>query len=99
MFEIMEKFYSSKALLKMAGEVGGMHPPHPPGSTPVSNLRYTCCITPKRVTSGWAHLRGLRLGNPAPKKDRSAGETLATLCSISPTRDSNRRPPAPIAMS
>ena len=28
----MEKFYSSKALLKMA--VGGMHPSHPPGSAP-----------------------------------------------------------------
>ena len=27
-FEIMEKFYSSKALLKIAGR--GMHPPHHP---------------------------------------------------------------------
>ena len=27
-FEIIEKLYLSKALLKMAG--GGMHPPHPP---------------------------------------------------------------------
>ena len=26
----MEKFYSSKGMLKMAG--GGMHPPHPPCS-------------------------------------------------------------------
>ena len=35
-FEIMEKFYSSKALLKIAG--GGMHtpyPPLPPGSATV----------------------------------------------------------------
>ena len=32
-FEITEKFYSSKALLEMAG--GGMHLPHPPGSAPV----------------------------------------------------------------
>ena len=32
----MEKFYSSKALLKMAG--GGMHTPYPPGSVPVSAL-------------------------------------------------------------
>ena len=31
-FKIIEKFYSSKALLKMAG--GGMHSPHPPGSAP-----------------------------------------------------------------
>ena len=31
-FEIMEYFYSSKTLLKMAG--GGMHTPHPPGSVP-----------------------------------------------------------------
>ena len=33
----MEKFYSSKALLKMAG--GGMHPPHPPGSVTDFNKR------------------------------------------------------------
>ena len=31
-FEIIEKLYLSKALLKMAG--GGMHPPIPPGSAP-----------------------------------------------------------------
>ena len=32
-FEIIEKLYLSKALLKMAG--GGMHPPYPPpGSAP-----------------------------------------------------------------
>ena len=31
-FEIIEKLYLSKALLKMAG--GGMHPPHLPGSAP-----------------------------------------------------------------
>ena len=31
-FEIIEKLYLSKALLKMAG--GGVHPPHPPGSAP-----------------------------------------------------------------
>ena len=29
----MEKFHSSKALLKMAG--GGMHPPHPPLDFPL----------------------------------------------------------------
>ena len=54
-FEIIDKFYSLKVLLKMAG--GGMHLPHPlPGSAPAShcrdfvpvgyaasNLRNCCC--------------------------------------------------------
>ena len=45
-----------------------------------SNLHYTRGITPKRVTSGGAHLRGLAPGLTAPKKRRSGGEPLATLC-------------------
>ena len=32
----MKKFYSSKALLKMAG--GGMHPPHPPLDPPLLTI-------------------------------------------------------------
>ena len=48
-FEIALKFYSSKALLKMAGGVDAFPPPL--GSAPASNLHYTRRITPKRVTS------------------------------------------------
>ena len=33
-FEIIEKLYLSKALLKMAGE--GVHPPHPPLDLPLA---------------------------------------------------------------
>ena len=40
----------------------------------------------------------LRLGNTAWKKRRSSGEPLGTLCLISLARESNPRPPAPIAM-
>ena len=58
---------------------------------------YTCCITPKRVTS----LRGPSPRNCARvtqlllKKCRSGGETLATLCPIWKARDLNLRSPAP----
>ena len=34
------------------------------------NPRYTCDITPKRVTSGGAHYRGLVLRKTAPKKKK-----------------------------
>ena len=49
-----------------------------------SNLHYTRFISPKRVTSGGAHLRGLApvRYNTAPKKRRSGGEPLATLCPV-----------------
>ena len=59
-------------------------------------FHYTCCITPKRVTS----LRG-----PSPRhcawaqllseKCCSGGKPLATLCSIWPTQDMNLRPLVP----
>ena len=39
------------------------------------NLHYTRCISPKRVTSSGVHL--MRLGNTAPKKHRSDGESFA----------------------
>ena len=48
-------------------------------------LRYTRGITPS-VTSGGVHLRDQREGNKAPKKRRSGGEPLATLCTIRPVR-------------
>ena len=62
-----------------------------------SNLHYTSCITPKRVTS---------LLGPSPrhcawatqflsKKSRNRGELLANLCSIWPAQDLNLWPPAP----
>ena len=41
-----------------------------------SNLHYTRDITPKRVTSGGVHLRALALGNTAPKKHRSDGDSV-----------------------
>ena len=47
-----------------------------------SNLPDTLVFMPKRVASGGTHLRNLRLGNTAPKKGRSDGELLATLCPI-----------------
>ena len=39
-----------------------------------SNLHHTCAITPKRVTSSGAHLRGL-----APEKRFSGDKPLAAL--------------------
>ena len=42
-FEIIEKLYLSKALLKMAG--GGTHPPHPPLDPPlVLGMRLNVCL-------------------------------------------------------
>ena len=59
----------------------------------------TRVITPKRVTvtNGGAHLRGL--GIVAPKKRRSGGEPLATICLILPARNWNLKPAAPRAIS
>ena len=39
----MEKFYLSKALLKMAG--GGMHPPHPPPPSGTAPGRYSKMVS------------------------------------------------------
>ena len=47
-----------------------------------SNLHYTRGITPKRVTRARPISSASRLGNTAQTKSRSAGEPLATLCSI-----------------
>ena len=45
-----------------------------------SNLHYTRRITPKRVTSCGAHLRGLAPGQHSSEERRNGGESLATLC-------------------
>ena len=62
-----------------------------------SNLCYTRGITPKRVTSGGAHLRGLAPGLRSPEETsqrwRSVGDTVSILL----TRNLNPRSPAPIA--
>ena len=58
-----------------------------------SNLHYTRRITPKRVTSCRAHLRGLAPGTTAPKKRRNGGESLATLCRFD--RPGSRTPDLP----
>ena len=47
-----------------------------------SKLHYTRGITPKRVTSGGVHLRGLAPAQHSSKKNRSGGELLVTLCPI-----------------
>ena len=47
-----------------------------------SNLHYTRGITPKRVTSGGAHLRSLALDNTATMKRRSGGKPSATAMSL-----------------
>ena len=64
-----------------------------------SNLYYTHDITPKRVTRGGIHLRYLAQGNAAPKKLRSDGEPLTTLCPILPARESKPRPSAPMSLT
>ena len=47
-----------------------------------SNLHYIHGFTPKCVTSGGAHLRGLSPGYTALKKRRIGSEPLAVLCPI-----------------
>ena len=55
----------------------------------IKYLHYTRGITPKRVTKGGIHLRGLAPEQHATKKHRSGGALLAALCSIQPARESN----------
>ena len=61
-----------------------------------SNLHYTRDITPKRVTSGGAHLRGAALGlhnsEQMSQRWRAVGDTVT----IWPTTQLNLTPPAPI---
>ena len=56
------------------------------------NFHYTRDITPTRVTSSG------RLDNTAPKKRYYDGKLLGTLFQFRLVRESNPRPPAPIAM-
>ena len=65
--------------------------------TKQSNLHYTRGTTAKRVTIGGAHLRGSARDQNNSKKHSSGCTLLATLRSISLTRESNPTPPAPIA--
>ena len=47
-FEIIEKLYLSKALLKMAG--GGVHPPHPPLDPPLAvDILLNVCLLVLRL--------------------------------------------------
>ena len=59
-----------------------------------SNLHYTRGITPKRVTSGGVHLRGLTPGQHSSEETSQRG-TLSDL----PAWESDPRPFAPIAVS
>ena len=60
-------------------------------------FHYTCCNTPKRVTSwrGPSPRHCARATQLLSKKYRSGGEPLATLSPIWPARDLKLRPPAP----
>ena len=61
-------------------------------------LHFTRGITPKRVTSGAANLRGLALAaSLLQKKRHSGGEPLATQRPISSAWELNPRFPAPLA--
>ena len=46
----------------------------------ISNLHYTRGITPKRITSGWVHLRGLAPGQQSYEatlqRQRAVGDTV-----------------------
>ena len=61
-FEIIEKLYLSKALLKMAGE--GVHPPHPPLDPPLAIVMLL-----KRLFASFATaiFRKICRGPPWPK--------------------------------
>ena len=62
-----------------------------------SNLHYTRRITPKRVTSCRAHLRGLAPGLHSSEETSQRWRVVGDTVSIWPARESNPRPPAPIA--
>ena len=62
-----------------------------------SNLHYTRGITPKRVTSGGAHLRNLAPGLHSSEETWQRWRTVGDTVPIWPAWGSNPRPPAPIA--
>ena len=62
-----------------------------------SNLHYTRRITPKRVTSCGAHLRGLVRGQHSSEESSQRWRAVGDTVPIGPARESNPRPPASIA--
>ena len=63
-FEITEKFYSSKALLKMAG--GGVHPPHPPLDPPLPEIPSVYNLPTKLSVLNCSSVGSLPLLTPSP---------------------------------
>ena len=61
-----------------------------------SNLHYTRCNTPKRVTSGGAHLRGSASGPRSSEQTSQRWRAVGDTVTIWPTRQSNLTLPAPI---
>ena len=61
-----------------------------------SKLHYTRDITPKRVTSGGAHLRGAAFGLHCSEQMSQRWRAVGDTVTIWPTRQSNLTPPAPI---
>ena len=61
-----------------------------------SDLDYTRHITPKRVTSGGAHLRGAPFGPHSSEQTSQRWRAVGDTVTIWPTRQSNLTPPAPI---
>ena len=61
-----------------------------------SNLHYTRHITPKRVTSGGAHLRGAAFGLQSSEQTLQRNATVGDTVTIWPTRQLNLTSPAPI---
>ena len=67
------------------------------GGKTKSNLHYTRRNTPKRVTSCGAHLRGLAPGQYSSEETSQRWRVVGDTVPIWPARESNPRPPAPIA--
>ena len=61
-----------------------------------SNLHYTRRNTPKRVTSGGAHLRGSTSEPHSSEQTLQRWRAVGDTVTIWPTRQSNPTPPAPI---
>ena len=56
-----------------------------------SNLHYTRGISPKRVTSGKAHLSGLALGQHSSEETSQRWRAVGGFLPILPNRESNPR--------
>ena len=64
---------------------------------PKSNLHYTRGITPKRVTSGGAHIRCLAPGQHSSEEILQRWRAVGDTVPIWPARKSNPRPTVPMA--